>query len=88
MYRPYTGVGARKTPNDVCERMTILASLLSEFTLRSGALMGRTQLSKEGLIIKKYSYLGNVLMKTLHLYLRFPKGLFTLLLKSIPTGSL
>jgi hypothetical protein len=54
----YTGIGSRKTPPEICELMTKIASLLEEFgyTLRSGGADGadsafeagvRSELNKE-----------------------------------------
>lgn len=38
--RYYTGIGARKTPKEICEKFTRIAEYLKDWTLRSGGANG------------------------------------------------
>lgn len=49
-YKPYTGIGSRETPQEVCDIMTAVAHKLSQkgFTLRSGRAPGADQAFERG----------------------------------------
>lgn len=51
--RSYTGVGARATPKGVRDRMTKLASLLPDWTLRSGGADGADLAFENGALNKE-----------------------------------
>jgi hypothetical protein len=53
MYKPYTGVGARATPKGVSSRMTKFASLLPDWTLRSGGANGADSAFENGALNKE-----------------------------------
>ena len=64
MKRYYCGVGPREIPEDVCERMTKLASILERkgWVLRSGGAKGADKAFEKGIkdrVNKKEIFLGN-----------------------------
>ena len=58
-YLPFTGVGSRKTPEDVQEHMTLVARVLEEasFTLRSGGADGADKAFEAGVSKLKEIYI-------------------------------
>lgn len=58
----YAGIGSRRTPSDILEAMTIIASnlFLEDFTLRSGGAKGADQAFELGAGEKKEIFYANV----------------------------
>lgn len=59
MYKFYTGIGSRNTPNDVCNSMTKLAQILYQYgyILRSGHADGADKAFESGAFEKKEIYI-------------------------------